>query len=199
MIPTIGIVGGIGSGKSVVADAMVPLGGYLIAADLLGHEALREPDIRAKLVERWGPGILNAQGEIDRRAVAAIVFADAVQLRILEAFVFPFIENRILAEMLHARARPDVRFIILDAAILLEAGWDRHCDKVLFVDAPRPLRLARLEEKRRWNEQEVERREAMQMPIDEKRKRADAVIVNDADVQKVIDQVQDALVRWKMI
>jgi dephospho-CoA kinase len=199
MIPTIGIVGGIGSGKSAVADALRSLGGFLVIADRLGHEALLQPDIKAKLRERWGDAILDEHGDIDRKKIAAIVFADAAKLRFLEAQVFPHIENRIIQEIALARSKDEINFIILDAAIMIETGWHRHCDKVLFVDAPRPLRLARLKEKRGWSEEELDRREKMQMPLEEKMNRADAVIVNDGDFEKVARQVKETLVRWKII
>ncbi len=199
MIPTIGIIGGIGSGKSLVADAMHKLGGYLITADALGHEALRQQDILVKLVARWGKEILDDKGQPDRKEIGRLVFADASELRDLESLVFPYIEKRILEEMSRARARSDVKFIILDAAIMLETGWHRHCDKLVFVDAPRELRLARLKEKRGWDEQEVARRESVQLPVEEKKGRADAVIVNDAEPEKICAQVQDALEQWKAI
>ena len=199
MIPTIGIIGGIGSGKSLVADAMQNLGGYLIAADRLGHEALAQADIKAKLVERWGKGILDERGAADRKKIGRIVFADAKELRALEALVFPHIEKRILEELACGRAQPDVKFIILDAAIMLETNWHHFCEKIVFVDAPWELRAARLKENRGWDEHEVKRRESLQMPLDEKRRRADAVIANDADPQKVFRQVQDALEQWKVI
>lgn len=199
MILTLGIVGGIGSGKSLVAEAFRKHAGYLIPADQLGHEALRQADIRSRAVERWGTGILNEHGEADRQKIGAIVFASADELRALEVMVFPYIEKRIEEEIAQARCQPDVKFIILDAAILLETGWQRNCDKVVFVDAPREVRLARLREKRGWSEQEVNRREAVQMPLDEKKRHADAVIVNDAGPDKVARQVQDLLVQWRII
>jgi dephospho-CoA kinase len=199
MIPVIGIIGGIGSGKSLVADAMQELGGYLIAADRLGHDALLQTDIKAKVVERWGTDLLDAHGNLDRRKIGAIVFADSTQLRALESFVFPYIEKRISEEITTARARSGVKFIVLDAAILLETGWHLHCDKIVFVDTPRELRLARLKENRGWDEMELERREKMQLPVEEKKARADAVIVNDGPPEKITQQVQDALVRWKAI
>ena len=95
MIPTIGIVGGIGSGKSLVADAMQALGGYLIAADPLGHEALRQPDIKTKVIERWGSAVLDGNGDVDRRKLGRIVFADKNELKALEDQVFPYIDKRI--------------------------------------------------------------------------------------------------------
>jgi dephospho-CoA kinase len=198
MIPTIGIIGGIGGGKSVVAGAMQSLGGHLIAADQLGHEALNQADIKAKLVERWGNAILDSNGDADRKKLGRIVFADAVELHVLEELLFPCIERRIVAEMARAR-RADAKFIILDAAILLETGWRRHCDKVVFINAPRALRLARLKEQRGWDDQELTRREKVQMPLEEKKRHADAVIANDAGPEKIAVQVKDALERWKVI
>lgn len=199
MIPTIGIVGGIGSGKSFVADTMRKLGGYLIAADQLGHEALKDADIKAKLILRWGNEILDDEGNPDRRKLGRIVFADASELKALEALVFPYIEKRIREELACARTQPEVRFIILDAAIMIETGWRRYCDKLLFVDSPPELRNARLKEKRGWDEKEAERREKAQMPVEEKRRYADAVILNDANLDKVARHVQVTLEQWKII
>jgi dephospho-CoA kinase len=195
MLPTIGIVGGIGSGKSVVAEAMQQLGGHLVAADQLGHEALKQPDIRAKLVERWGNDILDTRGNADRKKIGAIVFADPAELKALESLVFPYINRHIAEEI----ARADGKFIILDAAIMLETGWQQHCDKIVFVEAPRLVRLARLKEKRGWNEAELARREKAQMPLDEKKRHSDAVIVNDEEPEKVAVQMQELLLHWKVI
>jgi dephospho-CoA kinase len=189
----------IGSGKSVVADALRTFGGYVIAADQLGHEALRQSDVKAKAVARWGETVLDAQGNPDRKKIGAIVFADADELRTLESWVFPHIEQKILQEITVARGHSDVKFIVLDAAIMLETGWHRHCDKILFVDAPRDLRLARLKEKRGWDDAEVKRREGMQLPLDDKKVHADFILVNDGEIEKVACQAKDALERWNMI
>jgi dephospho-CoA kinase len=199
MIPTIGIVGGIGSGKSLVADVMQKLGGFLVAADPLGHEALRSPGIKAKVIEHWGNAVLDESGEVNRKKLGRIVFADAAELRKLETQVFPYIEKRIREEIAAARNRPEAKFIILDAAIMFEAGWHRNCHRILFVDAALELRAARLAEKRGWDETELDRREKAQMPVDEKRRRADAVIVNDGDIEKVARQVKVSLEQWKVI
>jgi dephospho-CoA kinase len=199
MIPVIGIVGGIGSGKSAVADAMRRLGGRLISADDFGHEALRQPDIKAQLIKRWGNQILDPQGNPDRKMVGRIVFENTDELRALENLVFPFIEKKINQEITSARADAGVKWIILDAAIMIETGWHRQCDRIVFVDAPRELRLARVKEQRGWVEKELERRECMQMPLDEKKDYAHVIIVNDGDFEKVSRQAQDALEQWKVI
>ena len=199
MTPVIGIIGGIGSGKSAVADVLQTLGGYLISADQLGHDALVQPDIKKKLVERWGTAILNDQDIPDRKAIGRVVFSNEEELRVLESLVHPYIEKRIIDEIALARSQPDVKWIILDAAIMVERGWHKQCDKILFVEAPRELRLARLKEKRGWDEKELTRRECMQMAVEEKKNFADAVIVNDSDLEKVARQVKDALVRWNVI
>src|SRR4051794_5295036 len=103
--PVVGLIGGIGSGKSHVAAEFARRGAWVIAGDQLGHEALRQPDVRAQVVQRWGESILDPRGEVDRRRLGAIVFADAGQLRELEALVFPYIERRIAEEI--ARAQDD--------------------------------------------------------------------------------------------
>ena len=195
-----GIIGGIGSGKSLVARLMMQHGGYLISADPLwprGLAAAGHPAATGR--QRQGNDILDDQGNVDRQKLGRIVFAQAADLRALEALVFPYIEARIREEADRARGEPDVKFIILDAAIMLETGWHRLCDKIVFVDTPRPLRLARLQEQRGWNDKELERREKAQMPLEEKKGRADVVIVNDAAPDKVARQVQDALEQWKVI
>ena len=199
MVPVIGIVGGIGSGKSVVAAAMRGLGAEILDADHFGHEALRQPGIVAKLTARWGQAIQDDAGNLDRRKIGRIVFADAAELRFLESVVFPYIEERIRDGIARLKEKPGVRFIVLDAAIMLETGWDRECDKIVFIDCPRELRLARLQANRGWDNAELTRREAVQMSVEEKKKRSDAVIVNDDGMDKVAVQTKEVLERWNVV
>src|SRR5262245_2345367 len=86
-IPVIGLIGGIGSGKSRVAAEFACRGGRVISGDELGHEALRQPGIKEQVVRRWGPEVLNEKDDVDRRKLGAIVFADAAQRKALEALV----------------------------------------------------------------------------------------------------------------
>jgi dephospho-CoA kinase len=197
--PILGLIGGMGSGKSFIANELARHGGRIISGDLAGHEALRQPDIKGKLVERWGRKILEENGDINRRVVAGVVFNSDEERRALEGLVFPFIEQRFREESAKAQYDPAVRFVVLDAAIMLEAGWNNVCDRLVYVDSPRALRLQRLREQRGWKEEEVAVREQAQMPLDEKRRRADAVIENSGTLEEAARQVECLLREWKLI
>lgn len=192
--PVIGVVGGIGSGKSFVAAELARRGGYLISGDALGHEGLRQPEIKAQVIARWGTAVLDALGEVDRRKLAAIVFDDAEELRALEAVQFPYIGRRIRHEIFSAEADASSRFIVLDAAVLLEASWP--CDHILFVEAPRAVRLERLRTRRAWTEAELDAREAAQLSLERKRQAADAVIDNGGTAAALARQVDEILSDW---
>ncbi len=196
--PVIGLVGGMGSGKSLVAEVLAASGGKIVSGDLLGHEALRQPGIQAQVVQRWGTGVLDANGAVDRRRVGPIVFADPKQRQALESLVFPWIGRRIQEEIESGQQDPKVAFLILDAAIMLETGWSDVCDRLIFVDAPREARLRRLAQQRGWTAEEVDAREKAQMPLTEKKQRADIVLENSGSSEQLQRQVHDLLERWGM-
>lgn len=187
--PIIGLVGGIGAGKSLAASLFAARGARVIDADALGHAALRDPAIRAQVVERWGPGVLDRDGQIDRRKLGSIVFADPGQRTALQSMVFPWIDRRIRDEVALAEADPALRLIVLDAAIMLETGWDGACCRVVFIDAPREQRLARLIKHRDWNAEELTARENAQMTTEMKRARADDVLLNEGSPEDLARQI----------
>lgn len=196
--PVLGLVGGMGSGKSLVANMLAGKGGHLLPADAFGHEALRQPDIKEQVIAYFGQKIVGEDGAIVRRELGRIVFANEEELRVLERIVFPFIGRRIREEIERARKKAGVRFIVLDAAVMLEAGWDEAVDKLIFVEAPRPVRLERLQRERGWSAADLEARERMQMPLTQKKRRADAVIANDAEPDKIARQLEDLLRKWQL-
>jgi len=189
--PVIGLAGGIGSGKSAVADILEQLGCVVAHSDEVGRAALRDPAIRDELVAWWGETILDGAGEIDRSAVAAIVFADPAQRRRLEALTHPWIEAKRATQF--AAAPPEAPALVIDAPLLFEADLDKKCDAVIFVDAPRQTRLNRLRSGRGWQEEDLRRREDSQLPLDVKRSRADYVIQNDGDLSDLVVQVRSTL------
>lgn len=179
--PIVGVVGGIGSGKTHVARLLAQDGGLLISGDELGHEVLREPDVVAQVLRRWGAEVLDDHGAVHRRTLGRIVFADPEELRALEEIVFPRIGRRIREEIARAEGDPAVDRIVLDAAVMLEAGWADALDLLVFVEAPAEVRLARVREKRGWDAAELQRRERAQLPLEEKRRRADRIVRNDGN------------------
>ncbi len=197
--PVIGIVGGIGAGKSTVAQYLVEFGGKVVAGDPLGHEALEQPDILAEVTKHWGQrGVINPDGKVDRKALGRIVFPSPVERARLEHLVHPYIEKRIYEEVKKIADDPATKFVILDAAIMLEAGWNDVCDKLIYVHADREVRLARVSEKRGWTEADLANREAVQMPPELKQQQADATIQNNNSEDQVPTQVEALLKSWNL-
>jgi dephospho-CoA kinase len=194
--PVVGLIGAIGSGKSRVAAEFARHGGQIVSGDHLGHQALLKPEVRAQVVDRFGSGIHGEDGEIDRRKLGAVVFNDPAALRALESIVLPLIERGIIEEIRIAQADPNVKFVILDAAILLEAGWNRFCNRIVYVDAPLAIRLSRLAQQRGWNDKEVEVRSRAQLPLNEKQDRADATIDNAGTPEALARQIAQLLKDW---
>jgi dephospho-CoA kinase len=192
----IGLVGGIGSGKSRVASLLQERGGRVIAGDDLGHEALRQKAIRDEITSRWGKELLDANGQINRRRLAGIVFADAEQRHALEAIVHPWIKQRMRDEVANAQHDGGVRFVVVDAAILLEAGWNDLCDRLVFVEAPAEVRRQRISEQRGWTVAEVDARERAQLPLTAKAVQADYTLHNAGSLESLTRQVDGLLQIW---
>jgi len=188
--PVIGLIGGVGSGKSLVAGMLAELGCRVICADGIGHELLTQQEVIASLVERFGDGILDETRSIDRSAVAQIVFDDPRALSDLNAIVHP----RLKAELAHRidalRSDPDFTgAIVLDAALLLDTDWHELCDTIVFVDAPPAVRLQRVAADRGWSAAELARREKNQKSLDLKRSNSDHTLRNNSSVSHLRQQV----------
>ena len=192
----IGLIGGIGAGKSQAAAAFARRGARIVSADDFAHAALRDPELRGRIVERWGRDLLDEHGDIVRRKLGALIFADDAQRRELEALVHPWIKRRIHEAIVDAQNDPRVPFIVLDAAIMLEAGWNEICDKLLFIDAPLNLRLRRVREQRGWTPEELHAREQAQLALTKKAAQADHILDNSAELPHLSRQVDDLLQQW---
>ncbi len=196
--PVIGLVGGIGAGKSSAARLLAARGGLVIDADAFGHDALEQTDVRQSVLRQWGDraNLLRPDARIDRRALARVVFGNSGDRRALEALVFPYIRKRAEMAIAAAQTDPAARFIVLDAAVMLEAGWDGVCDRVVYVDAPRAQRLARVATRSGWTDAELTTREAAQWPAERKMAAADAVVVNDAGPDHLGRQLDELVGKW---
>ncbi len=185
-IPIVGIVGGIGSGKSTVVGHVDGLRIRLIQADEIAHELLRTSSIRAAVIRRFGESILDEAGEINRRVLGGLVFGETREHREnredLEGILHPAIRSRVEEIIKSTGSETDV--IILDAALLLEAGWKSRCDAVIFIDTSYELRQERVMRNRGWTADELPRREALQWPIDRKRRESDFVVNNEGTLKE---------------
>ncbi|MFN8545405.1 MAG: dephospho-CoA kinase [Candidatus Binatia bacterium] len=177
--PVIGLTGGIGSGKSTVAAILRDLGAHVIDADQVGHDVYR-PGTEGfrKVVEAFGPGVVAADGTIDRRALGAIVFGDTRALARLNGVVHPLIGQEIQRRIVAALDTGDGRPVVIEAAIMLEAGW-RFFDQIWLVSVAPETAIARVSASRGLTRAQVEARLAVQMSDVERRKLVDVVIEND--------------------
>jgi len=179
-LPVIGLVGGVGSGKTAAADEFVALGCVKIDADAVGHEMLLRPDVKDHVRRRFSDDVFDDAGEVSRAALGEIVFADPAALADLSAIVHPPMRQGMARMIDEHRAAGEVPAVILDAAVLFEAGWDDLCTHTVFVDAPRAERLARVARQRGWDETQLAARENAQLAVDTKADMCDHVLSNHA-------------------
>jgi dephospho-CoA kinase len=193
--PIIGIVGGIGSGKSFVASLFGELGCLVIDSDAQVRAAYRDPAVKAQLREWWGANAFNTDDEVDRSAVARIVFPTESERRKLEGLLHPWVDRRRREVMAAAAGDPSILAFVWDTPLLIEAGLHRECDALVFVEASNEDRLRRVRAGRGWDAAELVRREKLQMGLDSKREISDYVVVNTADAGYARNQVREILSR----
>jgi dephospho-CoA kinase len=191
--PVIGITGGIGSGKSTVSQLFGSLGCAVIDSDQLAHEALEAPEMKEELSRWLGEGVIGKDGKVSRRLVGAEVFNDAEKMKRLNGLIHPRVAARREVLMRKYLADEGIKAIVWDTPLLLEAGLDKECDAVVYVDAPVEMRAARVREKRGWGEEELQRREKLQIPLDKKGEIADYYIDNRGDEAQSLGQIQRVL------
>jgi dephospho-CoA kinase len=193
----VGLTGGIGTGKSTVARMLEALGAVVIDSDRIVHE-LQAPGapLLAEIAAAFGPGVLRADGSLDRAALGDIVFRDeAARLR-LNGIVHPAVGRETAARLETARAR-GVPLVVLDIPLLFETRLHGRASKanlgaeaVVVVYAPRELQIRRQLERESYGREEAERRVDAQIPIEEKRARADHVIDNSGPLEETRRQVE---------
>ena len=190
----VGLTGGIGSGKSTASGLLAGKGARVIDADKIVREvqAPGTPVFRG-MVERFGPGIVAADGTLDRQAVADIVFTDADALADLNAMVHPAVAAEIARRLEEAATTDDV--VILDVPLLVESGRD-DLVALLVVDVDPELAIARLGEHPQFREDDARARIALQASREERRAHADRVIDNGGTLADLERQVDDA---WEWI
>lgn len=192
----VGLTGNIAAGKSTVAQLLSERGATIIDADILARRAVeRGTPAYDKIVQHWGSAVLAPDGLLDRAKLRQLVFTDQAQLEALNAIVHPEVERQRVALVAEARKRGD-RIVVCDIPLLFERHLVGKFDRVVLVDAPRPLRLERLVLERQLPEADAMAMIAAQMPAALKRARADHVIDNEGtlgDLEARVRAVWSAL------
>ena len=182
----LGLTGSIGSGKSTVARMFQELGAEIIDADKVGHSLLEKKEVRESIVKSFGSSVLDKEGKIERRKLGSIVFRDRKRLEELNSIIHPLIFSEIKRRITFSQAR----VIIIDAAILLETGWDGLVDRVIVVNASHETRRKRIKESSLLSSKEVEGIIKAQFSQDEKIQRADFLIENEISIKEGKRQVE---------
>ncbi len=190
----VGLTGGIGAGKSTVSSGLAARGAVIVDADAIVKE-LQQPGtvVFTEMVERFGPGIVGPDGDLDRAAVAELVFTDASALADLGAIVHPRVHNEIARRIEEQRGSD--RVVILDVPLLVESGWKDMIGTIV-VDLDPEVAVARLVEHRGFSEEDARNRIAKQATREERLAKADFVVDNHGAPADLDAQIEAA---WEWI
>lgn len=193
MVTVIGITGGIGSGKSTASQILAELGAEVIDADKVGHK-IYLPDTPAwrEIVAAFGEQVLAADRTIDRSKLGPVVFADPKALQTLNGITHGKIYAFIQGQIDYIRQKQAAQVLVVEAAILLEAGWQSLVEQLWVVTASVDVVIARLKAYKNFTEEQARARIAAQLSNDERMAQADRVIWNDHGLPELRQAVEDA-------
>jgi dephospho-CoA kinase len=196
----VGVIGGIGAGKSTVARLLVELGAEVVDADALAHEILETPKVKESLVRWLGEEVVGEDGRVDRPKVAQRVFTSPEEVKKLEALVHPQvrsrIEERIIAHSRRNKAGNGQSLLVLDVPLLDGSPLREQCGGMLFVDSLTEDRRKRVAA-RGWDPGELERRENLQTSVEDKKRLSTWVIDNSGTLEETRRQLKDLFELWK--
>jgi dephospho-CoA kinase len=185
----IGLLGGIASGKSTVAAELAKLGCPVIDADVIAKQLLGDEDIKKQIRHIFGNEVFDDKGRIDRKKLAEKAFASAETVKAINAIIHPPVLLKAEELINQYQLRP-VKAIVLDIPLLAEVGWDKKCDKLIFVECDSRTRLKRAQKRGIFDENELKKRENFQISLDKKKEIAHYVIEND-DLSRLIRQIRE--------
>jgi len=196
----VGLTGGVASGKSTVSRILEGEGAILIDADQIAR-ALARPGspVFLELIRAFGEKILREDGSLDRKALAARVFSDPEQRSVLNRILHPRIKEEIRRRVREVVERDPAAIVIIDAALLIEAGHDQEMDKVIVVTSRAEQQIKRLKERNGMAPEEAERILASQMPQEEKLKVADFVLRNEGSLEETAKRTKEVFQKLKKL
>lgn len=186
----IGILGGIGSGKSTVARMFEKLGAVRIDADEISHDVRRQPDVVEKIRQTWGEEVLT-DGQVDRKKLGRIAFSSRAELDRLNAIIHPQVMFRIERALDDIKANPSPQAVVLDAPLLVETGFDSACGVLVYVDTDSKIRKRRALAGKNLQEADLAIREKVQISLDKKRGMSHHTVDNNSSEDLTFQQVSE--------
>jgi dephospho-CoA kinase len=188
-ILTVGITGGIGAGKTTVCKIFEELGAKVIYADELAKEIMENDEsLKRKIKKIFGEKSYIGE-KLNRKFIADIIFSSDEKRKLLESIVHPAVIKRILSDLKKIADEGKYNFVIVEAALIFESGFDKELDYVLVVDADDEIKIKRIMERDKCSKEEVLKRMRAQLDSKIKRELADMVIINDGDIDELRKKV----------
>jgi dephospho-CoA kinase len=184
----IGLMGGIASGKSTVAAELAKLGCVVIDADVIAKQFLFDEEIKNQLRRKFGDEVFDVHGQIDRKKFAKKVFASRQAVEMVNSIIHPPVLRKVEQLIEAYQLEQGIEAIILDIPLLVESGWEKRCDKLIFIDCSEQIRLKRAGKRGVFDVNELKKRENFQISLDNKRKIANYIIENN-DLSELIKQI----------
>jgi dephospho-CoA kinase len=196
-MPTIGITGGIATGKTAFCESLREIlpAAKFFNADQTAHALVELPNVKRKIRAEFGSRVFSREGDLNREELRAIIFADATKKRALEQILHPRIRRQWRAEAERHRNSPD--FFFADIPLLYETGGETLCDRVVVVACSYKVQLARLTERMYLKHEEAEQMITSQMPLEEKIRRGDHVVWNDGSRAALMEQARFLAALWQ--
>jgi dephospho-CoA kinase len=188
-ILTVGITGGIGAGKTTVCKIFEELGAKVIYADELAKEIMENDESLNKKIKKIFGEKSYIGGKLNRKFIADIIFSSDEKRKLLESIVHPAVIKRILSDLKKIADEGKYNFVIVEAALIFESGFDKELDYVLVVDADDEIKIKRIMERDKCSKEEVLKRMRAQLDSKIKRELADMVIINDGDIDELRKKV----------
>jgi dephospho-CoA kinase len=186
---TVGITGGIGAGKTTVCKIFEELGAKVIYADELAKEIMENDESLKKKIKKIFGEKSYIGGKLNRKFIADIIFSSDEKRKLLESIVHPAVIKRILSDLKKIADEGKYNFVIVEAALIFESGFDKELDYVLVVDADDEIKIKRIMERDKCSKEEVLKRMRAQLDSKIKRELADMVIINDGDIDELRKKV----------
>ena len=196
-MPSIGITGGIATGKSTLVECLRKLQPIAIFfdADQAAHALLSRPEVGKQIRREFGGQVFSSAGDLNRTKLRAIVFADATKKLALEQILHPRIRRQWRTKAKEHRNSP--KFFFADIPLLYETGGESLCDRVVVVGCSQKVQLARLRKRMSLTSAEAKQMITSQMPLDEKMRRADHVVWNNGDRTSLMEQARFLVASWQ--